>query len=149
MLNLHQHCKLISIMEKLSRSLCVCMNVSKICSRKDRPILLPGFTELPYWHIYKSVNALWKYGGFLHLFKEIKEKYIKLFLHHFHLYSFKYIIQNHPIIEWHNTVYLTNIVIKSSIKIFKYYMFVFVPVDCGFKNLNINLCQILYLKDCT
>jgi hypothetical protein len=32
---------------------------------------------------------------FFHLFKETKEKYIKLFLHHFHLYSFKYIVQNH------------------------------------------------------
>ena len=41
---------------------------------------------------------------FFHLFKDIKEKYIKLFPPQFHLYSFKYIIQNHPTIERNTTV---------------------------------------------
>jgi len=40
---------------------------------------------------------------FFHFFKQIKEKYIKLFLH-LYLHSSKCIIQNHPIIQRHNTV---------------------------------------------
>jgi hypothetical protein len=41
------------------------------------------------------------------------------------------------------------LVIKSSIKIFKKYVFIVVPADWGFKNLNLHPCQILHLKDWT
>ena len=67
---------------------------------------------------------------FFHLFKDIKEKYIKLFPPQFHLYSFKYIIQNHPTIERNTTVSLSNLVIKSSIEIFKNkYLFLSLQIE--------------------
>jgi len=51
---------LISIMEKLSQSLCDSTNDNEICGRKDRPILVLGIPKLPYWHIcLKPGNAVW------------------------------------------------------------------------------------------
>jgi hypothetical protein len=75
------------VVERIDQFSCLALQSSRIDMFALRPVML-------------SENMV----VFFHLFKEIKKKYTRFFLHHFHLCSFKYIIQNHPIIERHATV---------------------------------------------